>query len=69
LDRKSIQRILGAIDRMVDDPDSATGIVKLAGRPEYRLRVGERRILFIRDNATREIRILRIRPRGDVYDR
>jgi mRNA-degrading endonuclease RelE of RelBE toxin-antitoxin system len=69
LDPKSIRRILDAIDRLVEDPDKATGVVKLSGRPEFRLRVGDRRILFIRDNESREIRILRVRPRGNVYDR
>jgi mRNA-degrading endonuclease RelE of RelBE toxin-antitoxin system len=69
LDPKSVRRILDAIDRVVEDPDNATGVVKLAARPEFRLRVGNRRVLFIRDNKAREIRILRVRPRGDVYDR
>lgn len=69
LDPKSIRRILNAIDRVAEDPDNATGVVKLAGRPEFRLRVGDRRVLFIRDNKAREILILRVRPRGDVYDR
>jgi mRNA-degrading endonuclease RelE of RelBE toxin-antitoxin system len=64
-----MRRILDAIDRVVENPDHATGVRKLSGRPEFRLRVGERRVLFIRDKQTRAIRILRVLPRGRAYDR
>jgi plasmid stabilization system protein ParE len=64
-----MQRILDAIDRVVTHPDTATGVRKLVGRPELRLRVGERRVLFIRETQTRTIRILRVLPRGRAYDR
>jgi mRNA-degrading endonuclease RelE of RelBE toxin-antitoxin system len=71
LDAKSIRRILDAIDRVVDDPDNATGVVKLAGRPEFRLRVGDRRVLDtpvseIRDNAPYGIKCTVDMPIGGI---
>jgi len=40
LDAKLRQRILLAIGRLVADPDNVTGVRKLTGRPEWRLRIG-----------------------------
>jgi mRNA interferase RelE/StbE len=69
LDRQIMRRVLDAVDRVVADPDHATGVRKLAGRPELRLRVGDWRVLFIQDDQAREIRVLRVLPRGRAYDR
>lgn len=69
LDRQIMRRVLAAIDRVVADPDNVTGVRKLTGRPELRLRVGDWRVLFARDDQAREIRILRVLPRGRAYDR
>jgi mRNA-degrading endonuclease RelE of RelBE toxin-antitoxin system len=63
-----MRRVLDAIDRLC--ADEPTGDVRrLAGRPESRLRVGDWRILFIRDDARQAVRVLRVLPRGRAYDR
>ena len=66
LDRPTRQRIFDAVNRL-----AATGqgdVRPLQGRSgEYRLRVGNWRILFQRDGAQLVILILRVRPRGDAY--
>lgn len=66
LDLPTQRRIVEAVDRF-----AGTGqwdVRPLQGRAgEYRLRVGEWRILFSRDKALLLILILRVRPRGDAY--
>ena len=39
----------------------------LRGRPGFRLRIGGWRVIFDRHEEAREIDVLRIGPRGDVY--
>lgn len=68
LDAKLRQRILLAIGRLVADPNNATGVRKLIGRPEWRLRIGDWRVRFMRDESTQVIHVTRVRPRGDAYD-
>jgi mRNA interferase RelE/StbE len=59
-------RILAALDRFVD---SGVGDVrKLAGREaEWRLRVGDYRVLFERDAERHVIVVLRVRHRQEAY--
>lgn len=42
-------------------------ILRLQGRQGFRLRSGDWRIIFDQDDEIREIEILRIGPRGDIY--
>ena len=50
------------------DPDSPNlDIKKLQGEPYFRLRVGQWRIIFDRDDEIRIISIEKIKSRGDVY--
>ncbi len=69
LDAKLRQRILVGIGRLVADPDNAVGVRKLTGRSEWRLRIGDWRVRFVRDHITRVIHITRVLPRGGAYDR
>lgn len=64
LDTKIANRIRAKIRQLETDPRS-TDVVKLAGRREFRLRVGALRVLFVRDGDT--ITILAIAPRGKAY--
>jgi len=50
-------------------PREATGVRKLTGLEEWRLRVGDWRVRFIRDDAARVIYVTRVLPRGRAYDR
>ena len=40
---------------------------RCGGRPGFRLRIGGWRVIFERHEEAREIDVLRIGPRGDVY--
>jgi mRNA interferase RelE/StbE len=63
---KQSRRIRSKIEAYAADPASlANNVLKLAGRNEYRLRVGDWRILFVESADT--IDVLVIAPRGGVY--
>jgi mRNA interferase RelE/StbE len=63
LSRTDRERIAAAIDRLpVGD------VRRLRGRtPEWRLRIGDWRVRFERDDAARRINVLAIRSRGSAY--
>ena len=69
LDAAMRRRVAGAIERLAANPDDTSGVRRLAGRPEQRLRVGEWRVLFELDRPAHQIDVLRILPRGRAYDR
>jgi mRNA interferase RelE/StbE len=45
------------------------GVVKLAGRDDYRIRVGDYRIVYAVDDEARLVLIARIAHRREVYRR
>jgi mRNA interferase RelE/StbE len=45
------------------------GAVKLAGRDDYRIRIGDHRIVFAVDEEVRLVIVARIAHRRDVYRR
>ncbi len=50
------------------DPDNQSlDVKKLQGEPYFRLRVGQWRIIFDRDNTVKIISIEKIKPRGGAY--
>ena len=59
-------RILDALDRLVGDPP-AGNLIKLRGRPDSRLRVGDWRVLLRLDRDQRTVVVLRVLPRGRAY--
>ena len=64
------QRIRRELDKLAERPDRRdTDVAVLRGRSGYRLRIGDLRIIFERDDKTRVIDVLRIDPRGQVYRR
>lgn len=69
LDPPVKSRILQALVRLGRDPQNATGVRKLAGRPESRLRVGDWRVIFEISLERRQISVVRVLPRGRAYDR
>jgi mRNA interferase RelE/StbE len=68
LDPTIRRRVMSALDRLAADPHSGT-LRKLVSRSEWRLRVGDWRILIELDIETHTIRVTRILPRGRAYDR
>jgi mRNA interferase RelE/StbE len=68
LDPPMQRRVVAALDRLAAD-DRSLDVIKLTGQEMWRVRVGDWRILFDRDDAAHEIRVARIVPRGRAYDR
>lgn len=68
LDPQVAKRVILAIERLAAN-DPRGDVRKLSGLDEYRLRVGEWRVRLQRDRAAHQIVVLRILPRGRVYER
>ncbi|MDO8635921.1 MAG: type II toxin-antitoxin system RelE/ParE family toxin [Dehalococcoidia bacterium] len=61
------KRAMAALDRLKKDPREP-GVKKLKGQKnEWRVRVGDYRILFTIDDAKRVVQVYRIGPRSAVY--
>ena len=66
--RQEALRIRLRLDMLAQDPGRRDlDVAPLAGRPAFRLRVGDIRIIFERDDDARLIDVLRIAPRGQAY--
>lgn len=61
-------RIRAAIDALATDP-RPRGAVKLAGRDDFRIRVGDCRIVYAVDDRDRLVIVGRIAHRREVYRR
>lgn len=59
-------RVRAAIDALADDP-RPPGAVKLAGRDDYRVRVGDYRLVYAIHDSDRLVLVARIAHRRDVY--
>jgi mRNA interferase RelE/StbE len=65
---RDAKRIRSALDRLAADPDRTDMDIKpLAGRPGFRVRIGDYRVIYERQDEIRVLTIERIAPRGDVY--
>jgi len=68
LDRRARERIIASLERLAE-----TGygdVVPLRGREgEWRLRVGQWRVVFTFDEVNERIVVLRVLPRGGAYRR
>lgn len=62
------ERVGAAIDALAAEP-RPRGAVKLAGRDDFRIRVGDHRIVYAVDDAERSVLIARIAHRREVYRR
>ena len=62
------ERIASAIDGLAIDP-RPRGAVKLAGRDDFRIRVGDYRIVYAVGDAERLVLVARIAHRREVYRR
>jgi mRNA interferase RelE/StbE len=68
LSKPDRSRIAEKIYRLGLNPDDpALDVNRLKGEPYYRLRVGDWRVIFDRQDAVKVIAIERIKPRGDAY--
>ena len=61
-------RIVEKIKWLGDNPDDVRlDIKKMAGSDSFRLRVGDWRVIFDRDDKIKVIFIEKLKSRGDVY--
>lgn len=56
------------IEDVARDPFGAANVKKLVGQPGYRLRVGDWRVIYDVDSGRVVVRVLKIGPRGGVYE-
>lgn len=68
LSRPDRFRIAEKIEMLGANPDDpALDVKKLTGQPFYRLRIGQWRIIFDRQDNVKIIAIETLKPRGDAY--
>ena len=63
---KARRRMAASIARLALDPRPA-GVEKLSGQEKYRFRQGDYRVLFSIDDAGRQVIIVKIGHRREVY--
>jgi mRNA interferase RelE/StbE len=69
IDPQIRKRILNAIARLARGAELTGDVKRLQGSHEYRLRVGDWRVRFERQDQRLVIVIVRVLPRGRAYDR
>ncbi|MEW6429575.1 MAG: type II toxin-antitoxin system RelE/ParE family toxin [Thermodesulfobacteriota bacterium] len=66
--RNTARTISGKILALAEDPHAPGNNVKrLAGCQEYRLRVGDWRVIYALHDAVLVIEVIKIKPRGEAY--
>ncbi len=66
LAREDYARVKDAILKLADNP-RPDGSLKLTGRPAWRIRAGDYRVIYEIDDAQAKITIVHIGHRRDVY--
>jgi mRNA interferase RelE/StbE len=66
LSTENQERIIRALKLLLADR-ALVDIKPLKGRNDWRLRVGDYRVIFIIDNENQVYFVTKIGPRGDVY--
>jgi mRNA interferase RelE/StbE len=61
------ERIKASVFALGDDP-RPPGCLKLTGRPSWRIRVGDYRIIYEIDDAKGTVTVLDVGNRRDIYD-
>ncbi|NBO83568.1 MAG: type II toxin-antitoxin system RelE/ParE family toxin, partial [Betaproteobacteria bacterium] len=55
------------IEGVAQDPLGAQGVKKLSGREEYRLRIGDWRMLYLLDGQRLRVLVTDVGPRVGIY--
>lgn len=66
LDHQTRTRVIEALERLAVTNRGDVKKLQGAGN-EWRLRVGEYRVRFLRDERTKTLEVLRVLPRGRAY--
>ncbi|HEY4810718.1 MAG TPA: type II toxin-antitoxin system RelE/ParE family toxin [Solirubrobacteraceae bacterium] len=69
IDPPTRERILRAIARLAQGAELTGDVKRLQGSHEYRLRVGDWRVRFERNDRQLTVTVVRVLPRGRAYDR
>jgi mRNA interferase RelE/StbE len=69
IDPPTRERILRAIARLAQGAELTGNVKRLQGSHEYRLRVGDWRVRFERNDQQLTVTVVRVLPRGRAYDR
>ena len=65
---RNVSRVLELkIEALAADPTGAQNVKKLVGRPGYRLRVGDWRVIYTLDSGKLLVLVLHIAARGGIY--
>lgn len=65
--RTSREPVKSKIQALASDPFDRANVKKLTGRPGYRLRVGDWRVIYTLDSGRLAILVLEIGARGGIY--
>lgn len=66
--RNVAQTIVGKIEQLALDPCALNNnVLRLKGEADYRMRVGDWRVIYSLDGKRLVVEVLRIRPRGGAY--
>jgi mRNA interferase RelE/StbE len=67
LDRLAANRIMKVIEALQKEPFPSSAKKLVGSEHTFRIRVGDYRVIYSLDRQAREIEILRVRHRKDVY--
>lgn len=68
MSRNTARLIREKLDQLAQDPYARNpNVTKLQGRPGYRLRVGDWRVIYELEDDRLVIMVLKVAPRGGVY--
>lgn len=67
LDRQIIPRILQAVESLADNPYSSGSKKLIGSNSNYRLRVGDYRIVYNIESSILTIEIIKVGHRRDIY--
>ena len=60
--------VVSKIEGLARDPFGAANVKQLVGRPGYRLRVGDWRVIYDVESERLLVRVLKVGPRGEMYE-
>lgn len=64
---KDREKLLGVIDHLAADPYAARNVKALQGRDQYRLRMGDYRIIYSLDKGQLTIFVIELSQRSGAY--
>ena len=68
MSRNQARLIREKLDQLAQDPHARNpNLTRLQGRPGYRLRVGDWRVIYELEDDLLVVLVLKIAPRGEVY--